>query len=177
MNNKGYILANELDEIRCKRLKHNIQVQGATIAEVVNGRGEKIGDVYKEYFDKVLLDTSCSGEGRFIASLSATYRDWSLKTVNGLTKIQKKLFESAYKALKHNGTLVYSTCTLNKQENEFILNWALENFDLKLEDIQIDIKESIRAFNENFDKSIDKAIRILPSKNMEGFFVAKIKKM
>ena len=44
-------------------------------------------------------------------------------------------------------------------------------------DIQIDIKESIRAFNENFDKSIDKAIRILPSKNMEGFFVAKIKKM
>ena len=93
-----------------------------------------------------------------------------------LTKIQKKLFESAYKALKHNGTLVYSTCTLNKQENEYILNWALENFDLKLEDIQIDIKESMKAFNENLDKSINKAIRILPSKNMEGFFVAKMKK-
>lgn len=176
MNNKGYILANELDEIRYERLKHNIQLQGVTIVEVVNGRGEKIGEKYNEYFDKVLLDTPCSGEGRFIASSSATYRDWSLKTVNMLTKIQKKLFESAYKSLKHNGTLVYSTCTLNKQENEYILNWALENFDLKLEDIQIDIKESMKAFNENLDKSINKAIRILPSKNMEGFFVAKMKK-
>ena len=57
MHNKGYILANELDKLRCERLKYNINSQGVTIAEVINGRGEKIGSIYKEQFDKILLDT------------------------------------------------------------------------------------------------------------------------
>ena len=127
MNNEGYILANELDKIRCERLKYNIEKQGAEIIEVINGRGEKIGDKYPETFDKVLLDTPCSGEGRFIVNRVATYRDWSPKTVNGLSKLQKKLITSAYKALKPNGIMVYSTCTLNQEENELILDWAIKN--------------------------------------------------
>ena len=62
MENKGYILANELDKIRYEKLKYNVANQGANIVEVINGRGEKIGENYKEKFDKVLLDTPCSGE-------------------------------------------------------------------------------------------------------------------
>lgn len=177
MNNEGYILANELDKIRCERLKYNVEMQGATIVEVNNGRGEKIGKSHEEFFDKVLLDAPCSGEGRFIANSAGTYRDWSQKTVNNLAKIQRKLFESAYRALKHNGTLVYSTCTLNKEENEYILDWALNNFNVKLENINIDIKEAVPAFNSNLDSSISKAIRILPCKSMEGFFIAKFIKL
>ena len=61
MNGKGHILANELDKLRCERLKYNVQSQGAEIVDVINGRGEKIGDLYPEQFDKVLLDTPCSG--------------------------------------------------------------------------------------------------------------------
>ena len=53
MNNKGYILANELDKIRCERLKYNVNTQGATIVEVVNGRGELLGREHENYFDKV----------------------------------------------------------------------------------------------------------------------------
>lgn len=176
MNNEGYILANELDKIRCERLKYNVEKQGAKIIEVVNGRGEKVGDKYSEYFDKVLLDTPCSGEGRFVVGRLATYRDWSPKTVKELSKLQKKLFESAYKALKPNGIMVYSTCTLNEEENELILNWALKNFDIKLVDIDVEIKNAQKAFNDDKDKSINKAIRILPSKDTEGFFVAKLVK-
>lgn len=177
MKNKGYILANELDKIRYERLKYNIEAQGAKIVEVVNGRGEKIGDNYPETFDKVLLDTPCSGEGRFITNSLATYRDWSPKKVKELSKLQKKLFESAYKALKPNGILVYSTCTLNEEENENILNWAINNLNLKMQDIEIQIKNQQQAFTENVDKTINKAIRILPSKDTEGFFVAKLKKV
>lgn len=176
MKNEGYILANELDKIRCERLKYNVEKQGAKIIEVVNRRGEKVGDKYSEYFDKVLLDTPCSGEGRFVVGRLATYRDWSPKTVKELSKLQKKLFESAYKALKPNGIMVYSTCTLNEEENELILDWALKNFDIKLVDIDVEIKDAQKAFNEDKDKSVNKAIRILPSKDTEGFFVAKLVK-
>lgn len=176
MNNKGYILANELDKIRCERLRYNIEKQGAEIIEVINERGEKIGDKYPETFDKILLDTPCSGEGRFIVNSVATYRDWSPKKVKELSKLQKKLFASAYKALKPNGIMVYSTCTLNQEENEFILDWALNNFDIKLMDIELEIKDAQYGFDDNLHKSIKKAIRILPSKETEGFFVAKLKK-
>ena len=72
--------------------------------------------------------------------------------------------------------MVYSTCTLNKEENEDVLEWAIDNLNLKIIDIKIEIKEGISAFTEGRDISIGKAIRILPSKDMEGFFVAKLKK-
>ncbi len=173
MNGKGSVLANELDKLRCEKLKYNINSQGANIVKVINGRGEKIGEQYSEKFDKVLLDTPCSGEGRFTIYNVQSYKTWSPKTVNELTKMQKKLFKSAYNALKPKGTLVYSTCTLNKEENEHILDWALNNFNLKLVPLDVNIREAIPAFSNELNKSINNAIRILPSKNMEGFFVAK----
>ena len=176
MKNDGYILANELDKIRCDRLIYNVEKQGANIVEVINNRGEKVGEEYQEQFDKVLLDAPCSGEGRFLGNNVGTYRNWSKRTVRELAKLQKKLFKSAYTALKPNGMMVYSTCTLNKDENENVLQWAIENFNVKLLDINIDFKEKMQGFNDGLDGSINKAIRILPSKNMEGFFVAKLKK-
>ncbi len=176
MKNEGYILANELDKIRCERLKYNVQMQDSKIIEVINGRGERLGDLYEGSFDKVLLDTPCSGEGRFIVTSPLTYRGWSLKTVNDLVKMQKKLFASAVKSLKTGGTLVYSTCTINRKENEFILDWALKNFNLELVDIDIKIKDSINGYNEDLEETINKSMKILPSKTMEGFFVSKLVK-
>lgn len=177
MNNTGHIFANELDKIRCERLKFNLENQGATNVEVINGRGESLGNKYPEKFDKVLLDTPCSGEGRFIAEIPSTYRNWSERTVKDLAKLQKKLIKSGYNALKPNGIMVYSTCTLNLEENENILSWALENLNLKMLDIDINIKSAIKGDNTDTFKDIDKAIKILPTREMEGFFVAKLKKV
>ena len=173
MENKGYILANELDVLRCERLKYNVEKQRATIIEVNNGRGEVIGKKYDRYFDKVLLDAPCSGEGRFLANDAKTYRSWSERTVKELVKLQKKLFRSAYQALKPGGELVYSTCTLNREENEEILEWAISELnDLKLEIINLEIKNAIKGISNN--KEVEKTIKILPSKDTEGFFVAKL---
>lgn len=177
MKNDGYILANELDKIRCERLKYNVEMQEAKIVEVINRRGEKLGNEYTEQFDKVLLDAPCSGEGRFVATKVQTYRGWSEKTVNELVKLQKKLFESAYKSLKHGGFMVYSTCTINRHENEEVLDWALNNFDIKLKDINLEIRNVLPGDNQGLNKDISKAIKILPSKLMEGFFVALIYKI
>lgn len=176
MQNDGKILANEVDKLRCERLRYNVEIQGASIVEVNCGRGEKIGSQHIEEFDKVLLDAPCSGEGRFSMYNVQSYKTWSVKTVAELSKLQKKLLKSAYEALKLGGTLVYSTCTLNEEENELVLDWAIKELGLKLVSIDLDIKEAKPAFNERLDKNINKAIRILPSKNMEGFFVAKFVK-
>ena len=175
MHNEGYILANELDTLRCERLKFNVEKQEADIIEVNNGRGEVIGKKYEEYFDKVLLDAPCSGEGRFLANDHKTYRNWSEKTVNELSKLQKKLLKSAYQAVKQNGEIVYSTCTLNRDENEKVLEWALEELNVKMLDIKLDVKNKGNIFSQN--EEINKAIRILPSKETEGFFIAKLKKL
>ena len=176
MNNKGYILANELDKIRCDKLKYNINMQGVTICEIINGRGEDIGEEYKEQFDKVLLDTPCSGEGRFLLQDEKTYANWNANEVKKLVKVQKDLFLSAYKALKKGGTIVYSTCTLNKYENEEILNYALNNFDIEIEKINIDLKNTLKGITKGYSEEIKNAIRVLPTKEQEGFFVAKILK-
>ena len=175
MKNKGYILANELDALRCERLKYNVEKQGATIIEVNNGRGEVIGKKKEAFFDKVLLDAPCSGEGRFLATDAKTYRSWSEKTVNELAKLQRKLLKSAWQALKEGGKMVYSTCTLNKKENEEVLEWAIGELGIKIEEIPLEIKNAIPAISEK--KEVTKAIRILSSKETEGFFIAKLRKV
>lgn len=176
MNNKGYILANELDKIRSEKLKAKVEVMGAEIVEVVTGRGERIGDDYPEYFDRVLLDTPCSGEGRFVVGDSSTTRYWSKKEVEKLSKIQRKLFDSATKALKRDGVMVYSTCTLNKEENEKILDYAVKNLNMEIMGIDLKINGALPGFNEGMEASINRAIRIIPSKEMEGFFVCRLRK-
>ena len=175
MNNKGYILANELDALRCERLKYNEEKQGAAIVTVNNGRGEVIGKKYEAVFDKVLLDAPCSGEGRFLATDARTYRSWSERAVNELAKMQKKLLKSAWQALKPEGEMVYSTCTLNRKENEEVLEWAMQELGTRIEPINLGVKNAVQAISEKDE--IRNAIRILPSKETEGFFVAKLRKL
>ena len=76
INGKVSILANELDKMRYEKLKYNVELQGANIVEVINSRGERLGEKYQEQFDKVLLDTPCSGEGRFTAYDVQSYKVW-----------------------------------------------------------------------------------------------------
>lgn len=176
MNNEGLIIANELDKIRSKRLEYNVEHLGAKIVNVITGRGEKIDLLYNEYFDKILLDAPCSGEGRFLLSDYGTYKSWNENEVQKLAALQKKLIESAWKALKPGGTLVYSTCTLNRIENEEVVEFAIQNSSLDIIDSGIEINGSMPGFTDNYSKKLSKAIRILPSKDMEGFFICKFKK-
>ena len=174
MENDGYILANELDKIRCERLKYNVNMQGAEIVEVINMPGENVGEKYPNTFDKVLLDVPCSGEGRFLVSDEKTYKNWSTKQVQDLVEIQKKLFESAVEALKAGGEMVYSTCTLNLKENEEIVNYAIKNLNVKVGEINIGIKDKAKGISKGYDSSLKNTIRVLPNKYQEGFFVAKL---
>ena len=173
-NNEATIYANEIDKIRFERLKFNIEKQGANVAEIINDDGCNLGTRYPETFDKVLLDTPCSGEGRFLLNESSTYSKWSTKMVNELSALQVKLITSACKALKPGGTLVYSTCTLNKEENEKIVDYAIKNLNMEVAPIKLNIKNKLSGDKKGFDKQVKDTIKILPNKNFEGFYVAKL---
>lgn len=176
MGNRGFILANELNAIRSEKLIYTIKLLGASIAQVLTGPGERIGARCPQSFDRALIDVPCSGEGRFSIDSVASYRTWSRKEVTRCARLQKKLFESGFHALKRGGTLVYSTCTLNSEENEMLVQWALENFDIEVLPIEIAIQAALPGFTGKMDRQLRRAIRILPSAEMEGFFVCKMRR-
>lgn len=180
-NNKATILANDVNEVRRERLNYNIEKQGATSIIVFGSDGCTIGKRLNRYFDRILLDAPCSGEGIMKIGSNNSYSNWNKRKVELASKLQKRLFDSAYNALKPGGIMVYSTCTLNPFENEEVINYALEKYkDLSLEEIDINLPNIIRGVT-NYDKKsyneeLKKTIRVIPNEHMEGFFIAKILK-
>ena len=102
--------------------------------------------------------------------------------IKNLSGIQKRLLDAAWGILKKGGTLVYSTCTLEPEENEGVVDWLLEKYpDAKVEEVKLPgLKSSpaVLEFNDKkFNSEVKKCLRIWPQDNQtEGFFVAKIKK-
>lgn len=177
MKNKGIIIANDYQSIRLKPLTANLQRLGVSNCIITLMDGSWFKDMQ---FDKVLLDAPCSGIGTIRKSYK-TIEMWNPKFAGFLAKTQKKLFNTAVKVLKPGGTLVYSTCTLEPEENEGLLNQVLkENNNIYLDKIDLPIKKSKPITNYDgteYSDEINKSLRIWPQDNdTEGFFVAKIKK-
>jgi 16S rRNA C967 or C1407 C5-methylase (RsmB/RsmF family) len=129
-------------------------------------------------FDCVLLDAPCSGEGT-LRSSPKTFLMWNEKMVRNLSRQQKKLIANAFSVLRVGGTLVYSTCTHAPEENEEVVDFALKNFPVQLEEISLPLqsrKGIVSWQDKQFDKSVERCCRIYPQDNdSEGFFVAKFK--
>jgi 16S rRNA (cytosine1407-C5)-methyltransferase len=183
MKNSGEIAANDVSRERIYKLQSNIERYGITNIEITNQPGETLWKKYPEYFDRVLLDAPCSMEGRFDTRDTTTFEDWSLKKIKKLAKQQCWLLRSAVSATKVGGTIIYSSCTLAPEENEAVIQWLLEKEKntVKLENIDIPYVDAIDGLtqwqNKDFNSSLIKTKRILPTKEMEGFFIAKIKKV
>ncbi len=176
MRNQGSILANELDEVRAQRLSYNIRLQGCEIVEVRVGRGEKLGEEMPESFDRVLLDVPCSGEGRFIVFEPGTSRSWSTKNVADCVRLQRRLLSSGARALKPGGVLVYSTCTLNLDENERMVQWAMDSLPLEVEKLPLAIAGTYEGMARGLDPRISRALRIFPDAQREGFFLCRMRR-
>lgn len=183
MKNTGEILANDNSRQRIYRMQTILKSQNVTNTKTLISRGEHLWKKYPNYFDKVLVDVPCTMEGRFNASDPETYRDWTIKKIHILANLQRQLLRSAYYAVKPGGTIVYSTCTLEPEENEAVIQNLIdqEKEYVRLEEINIPklkINESIKKWrNQSFTKDIEKTIRIYPDEIMEGFFVAKLTRL
>ena len=177
MKNKGLIVANEVKYMRLKPLSINLQRCGVVNTIMSLGYGERI----KGKYDKILLDAPCSGTGAIRKSLK-TLQIYNKGMIKKLSYTQRDLLFNSFKILNKNGTLVYSTCSLEPEENEKVVDQLLEKFDnASLEEIKVKglkTSEVVRDFEgKSFSDEINKCLRIWPQdNNTEGFFVAKIKK-
>lgn len=166
-NNKSLITAVEKNRIRLERLKYNIEKLGAKKINILNIDATKLDDFYS--FDKILLDAPCSGSGT-LNIFDKNYTSFNEELIDRSSKIQYRLLKKAIKLLKSGHEMVYSTCSILKEENEDIINKILEEENVELIDI-----ENNFSF-ETLPVSIKGTLCIKPNKYFEGFFVAKLRK-
>ena len=178
MENQGLIIANDYKGIRLRPLGINLQKSGITNTIITLMRGQW----FKNFqFDKILLDAPCSGTGAIRKSLK-TLLTYNTKMITKLAKEQKQLILTAFPALKPKGTLIYSTCSLEPEENEEVIDFLLKKYDnVSIEKINLNIRRSepiLNFNNKTYSEEIKNTLRLWPQdNNTEGFFVAKIKKL
>lgn len=183
MANSGEIIANDKSKVRLFKLKANLQTLEITNTKVLQLPGQFMWKKFPQYFDKTLVDVPCSMEGRFQCDNEKTYKDWSPAKINFLQNQQKFLLRSAISCTQIGGTIIYSTCTLSPEENEEVIDWMLKKLHgaVILEDITIphlQYQPGLTKWrNKIFDDSLSRTIRIYPTKVMEGFFIAKLRKV
>lgn len=180
MQNKGTIIANDVNLGRIRILASNLERCGVTNTIVTKNDGVSLTErLSKEgfKFDRILVDAPCSGEGT-LRSSAKTFLMWNEKMIKNFSRMQKKFLSTALKALKKNGILVYSTCTHAPEENESVIQFALNNFPVKIESLSLPVKcrPGISSWkDEIYNSEVKKACRIYPQDNdSEGFFVCKM---
>jgi tRNA (cytosine49-C5)-methyltransferase len=179
MANDGLMIANDSEGKRLSALGINLQRCGAYNAIITKMDGERLTKK-TEVFDKILVDAPCSGTGTIRRNYKISEM-WSPGLVERMAKIQYRLLKNAFMLLKNGGELVYSTCTLEPEEDEAIIDKLLKEFpNADVLDIKINIKRSdaVTAFDgKEYDSRVSKCLRIYPQDNdSEGFFVTKIVK-
>lgn len=161
---EGLLVANEIDPKRAKALLSNLERMGISRAVITQGTPAQMAAALPEYFDKVLIDSPCSGEGMF-RKYPRILEEWSEELVAHCTNRSREVLEEGAKTLRQGGRLVYSTCTFNIEENEKTILWFLERHpDFKLVDT------GLKVGAEGF-LGLKEARRIFPCHGGEGHFV------
>ncbi|NNU84617.1 NOL1/NOP2/sun family putative RNA methylase [Geobacillus sp. BMUD] len=179
MENKGLLMANEIHPKRVKALAENVERFGLANTIVVNETPEALAERFPGFFDKILVDAPCSGEGMFRKEEEAV-SFWSPAYVEECAARQRRILESAYAMLKEGGILVYSTCTFSPEENEQTIEWLLETY----EDLQLlpiakigGIEPGRPEWTKTNRFDLAHAARLWPHRvKGEGHFVAKLQK-
>lgn len=170
-NNNSYITACEINNIRAKRLKYNIEKQGVNCAFVMVKDARKLDDFFS--FDKILLDAPCSGSGTISLKNENLQKVFTEKLIHKSAEVQLALLRKAIKLLKPGGEMVYSTCSVLSIENEEIVEKALKGTKAKIVPIEND--ELVKEL-PLLPVKIEGTLCVAPNELYEGFFIAKIRK-
>ncbi|MFT9078048.1 RsmB/NOP family class I SAM-dependent RNA methyltransferase [Ethanoligenens sp.] len=171
----GLLVANEIISGRAKILLSNLERFGVRNACVYNETPERLCTAFSGFFDAVLVDAPCSGEGMFRREPAAA-ADWTPQTPVACAKRQLLILENAKKALRPGGVLVYSTCTFAPEENESVVAAFLkENPVFSLETISHAFGRPARPDWADGEPSLVRARRIFSQDGGEGHFVARLR--
>lgn len=181
MKNRGCIVANDVSVKRLKALTNNLERMGVINVCVTQLDGRRFGKIAPDTFDMVLVDAPCSAEGTIRKSYKAIH-NWRHWVHEKLAETQKMLLVSAYKAAKPGGLILYSTCTFAPEENEGVVSYLLERYNVITEPIELEglnTSETIPEWEGRvFHELVKNCIRVYPHKNeVGGFFVAKLRKL
>jgi 16S rRNA C967 or C1407 C5-methylase (RsmB/RsmF family)/NOL1/NOP2/fmu family ribosome biogenesis protein len=168
LNKKGTLIANEIIKSRVRILEENLMRKGLSNVLVSHNDPADFAKL-GEFFDVMVVDAPCSGEGLFRRDPSAA-EEWSEGAVNLCAGRQQRILADVLPALKPGGVLIYATCTFNRQENEDNVQWLQEQFQLQAYPIAVPAEWNI--VNES-----NYMFRFLPHKvNGEGLFMAVLQK-
>lgn len=167
--NPKLLVATDIHEHKIKILNKLKRKYEFDNFEIVLNDATQIENLNKQ-FDKILLDVPCSGLGVLRKKPEKIY-NLTVNDIRKLKKIQKKIFDSAYKALKSNGTIIYSTCTFSKNENTNNLEYFLEKYnDLEVEEVKI--PNNVKTIKDEFG-----GVYIsYENEYLDGFYIAKLRK-
>ena len=170
LGQQGLLVSNEINNSRCRILSSNIERLGVRNAVVTNEDSFKLAEKFQSFFHAILVDAPCSGEGMFRKNPEAV-NEWSPNQVLVCAKRQSEILENAAQMLMPGGSLVYSTCTFSREENEdVIIQFLSAHSDFILEEKDAPWFET-SLLNE------DGAYRLWPHKlKGEGHFVAVLRK-
>ncbi|MGQ9641410.1 MAG: RsmB/NOP family class I SAM-dependent RNA methyltransferase [Candidatus Bathycorpusculaceae bacterium] len=172
MGNSGVIVALDVKKARLVALSNQLERCGVKNTVVYCLDARKISQL-KIKFDRILLDVPCSGN--FVTDAEWFSRR-TIKDVERNAAVQREILAETVKSLKDNGEIVYATCSLEPEENEFNIDWAVKNLNLKTEKISCyGEKAPTRIFGKQLDSSIENCRRIWPGQT-QGFFVCKLKR-
>ncbi|VDN45855.1 SAM-dependent methyltransferase [Petrocella atlantisensis] len=177
MEHRGIIVSNDISPSRVRNLNKNIQISGIRNCIVTSEDPANLAKAWPGYFDKVLVDAPCSGEGMFRKD-PKLIKSWEENGPDDFVPIQRSILASAHRLLKNGGTLTYSTCTFNMKENEHMIAEFLKEYPqyvlVELENI---LPVSIGFPIDGLDEQFEKTKRLWPHlQEGEGHFVAKLLK-
>ncbi len=177
MNNRGTIVANDVEYQRIKALKFNCEKCGVFNTAITNYDLNRFPD---QRFDVILLDAPCTSEGT-IRKDRKVLTWWGMRHVYSASARQKGLVLKSFDLLADGGVLIYSTCTFAPEENEEVVQYLIENRNARVEAILIPgfkLRPGLCAWREReFDAQLSLTVRVQPQDNdTGGFFMARIRK-
>lgn len=189
LNGTGVLVSNDISNSRAKALLKNIELFGIRNSLILSEAPNKLTEYFSEYFDKILIDAPCSGEGMFRKS-PAIIKNWEQYGVEYYNKLQKEIIQSAARMLKPGGYMLYSTCTFSPEENEGTIAFLTElhpEFEVVNALPEPEICKKLGLSYEGFDTGkpqwvngkdeLKNCIRLWPHRiNGEGHFIALLHK-
>lgn len=177
LKGEGLLVSNEIHPARAKILSQNIERMGIKNAVVTNETPQKLSEKFIGFFDGIIVDAPCSGEGMFRKDIQSR-EQWSVEHVLMCAERQKEILECAAVMLKPGGRIVYSTCTFSHEENEGVIDAFLKaHEDFTVESpCQSEFFSNGRTFDRYSDE-VKKTIRLWPHLiEGEGHFAAVLRK-